>query len=136
MELEIYDKTANKEGMRRSYYRTINVGRKGTIVLSAAFAKDEQIGKGVTAYVARDADSGNWFIRFEIGGDGMMVRAHTEKQRCGALMWRFGCKAVAMRLTDEAGAKKSCTLLVSKTATTIDGTKWYQILTKKPLRVN
>lgn len=139
MKLEIFDKSTLAPS-NRTAYRSLNFNRlNGRICLSALLVSDEKITEKTRMFIARNTEAkSEWYIRFtttneagmplkNLKGSGYMK----DKSFIGVT-----AKKLSAAIMDSVGAEKGMTLLVGTTPIDAAGAKWYQIITKTPLRKN
>ena len=90
---------------------------------------------------AKDEDTKNdWYLSILSSSEtaaGLAIRNHKGSgYHEGNTPHCITCRALVTELLDSLKAKKGASLLLAQTPKEIDGKKWYQIMTAKPLRIN
>lgn len=141
MNIEILGKQQIKKRIapkgRVSNVRTITVDRYGNFWISVLLSNEENLSLEHSARIARDTQSGHWFICFEHGDRGFPIKRQY-KSKTGvnySPSYRFANKLSAHKILDDIKADKSAMLLVGKSRKNFLNTKWYPILTKSPLKL-
>ena len=139
MELKIYRAQA-PGGRLMANLRYISLHRNGgQIFLSARLCVELDMTTDHRLLIARDGESGRWYMSFGEakscpGGIRLRKSGKTAEARARTRALTASNREAGEDILDDVGADNSAVFLVDMKPKEQDGLKWYQILTKRPVR--
>ncbi len=124
--------------------RSVNLNYKaGGVLVNAQLVEDFDIKKGMYMSIARESESGEYYLRFSNEqGYPMLPRKDIRKSRKltpgiqSTKYFRCVNHEAVKAILESIGCTGSATFAVSRRAKVDNGIKWYRIITEKPLKVN
>ena len=138
MELKIYRAQATGGAVANLHY--VSVHRNGgRVYLSPRLCEELDVMTGHRLLLAQDGERGGWYMAFGDsegfdGGVRLRKNAKTPEARERTRALTGGNRQAAGKILDEVDADRSAVFLVDLRPKEQDGMKWYQILTRRPVR--